>query len=66
MPLPTFYGKKVTKCHIKWLQDIEIFAYLPIFYLKNVIFRTSELQLHHTYYLSDLMFYSLGQVLLVD
>ena len=35
--LPLFIGKKVAKCHTKWLQDIENLVYLPIFCLKNVI-----------------------------
>ena len=33
----TFNGKNMTKSHTKWLQDIEISVYLPIFSLKNVI-----------------------------
>ena len=34
----------MAKCHTKWLQDIDSLVYLSILYLKNVIFRTSELQ----------------------
>ena len=37
LPLPTFNGKNMTKSHTKWLQDIEISVYLPIFSLKNFI-----------------------------
>ena len=33
----TFNGKNMTKSHTKWLQDIEISVYLPIFSLKNII-----------------------------
>ena len=31
----TFNGKNMTKPHTKWLQDIEIFVYLPIFSLNS-------------------------------
>ena len=40
-----FKGKKMAKSHIKWLWDIEISVYFPIFCLKNISFRTSELRL---------------------
>ena len=34
----------MVKCNTKCPQDIEILVYLPIFYFKNTILRTSELQ----------------------